>query len=349
MHIRTKPDVITEASRWFIEFRTGDVTESDRARFDEWLRRSPEHIQTYIEIAAGWAELPTSDPARCLDIPLLVQRAKQSHDENVVTLSAAPLARPAQRRTPLRTWTVLFAAASLAIVFALGIYFFEAGTYRTGVGEQRTVELADGTTIEMNALSTIRVRLSKSLRKVYLTDGQALFHVAKDPSRPFIVYSDGMTVRAVGTQFDVYRRSSGTTVTVLEGQVAVSAPSAATDGTAPTTALSFLTAGDQITIPSDRSQKKAVKPKPADVVAATAWVQKRLVFEETPLWAVAQEFNRYNTRRLVIAEPDLRSLEISGVYSSNDPDSLLDFLRTQPNIQLTVSDKEIRVTSRGKK
>jgi transmembrane sensor len=81
--------------------------------------------------------------------------------------------------------------------------------------------LADGSTVDLNARSSIRVEFSNSERRIELLDGQALFQVAKDKERPFIVRSGDATVRAVGTQFDVYRKSSGTTITVLEGRVAV--------------------------------------------------------------------------------------------------------------------------------
>ena len=342
------PAIIAEASAWFIEFRTGEVRGSDRARFDEWLRRSPEHVQAYLVIAAGWAELPTSDPDQSLDMALLIQRAREARDENVVTLSPK---RMTPRRRISRVWVGRFAAASLAVILSLLFYFAQDDTYRTGVGEQRTVELVDGSTIELNVRSKIRVRLSKSMREVDLIDGQALFHVAKDPTRPFIVRSGTAKVRAVGTQFDVYRKGSGTIVTVLEGRVAVQASAQPLQGgeSAPA-ASSFLAAGDQITVPSDStSSKVTLKPIHTDVAAATAWVQKRLIFEETPLSKVVEEFNRYNTRRLVIVDPQLQSVEISGVYSASDPDSLLGFLRSLPDIALRETDKEIEITLRTSK
>lgn len=339
--------IIAEASAWFIEFRTGEVRGSDRARFDEWLRRSPEHVQAYLVIAAGWAELPTSDPDQSLDITSLIQRAREAQDENVVTLS--PKMMPPRRRTS-RVWVARFAAASLAVVVSLMFYFAQHDTYRTGVGEQRTVELVDGSTIELNVQSKIRVRLSKNVREVDLIDGQALFHVAKDPTRPFIVRSGTAKVRAVGTQFDVYRKNSGTIVTVVEGRVAVMAPAQPIPGESAPAASSFLAAGDQITVPSDSASSK-VTPKPihTDVAAATAWVQKRLIFEETALSKVVEEFNRYNTRRLVIVDPQLQSVEISGVYSASDPDSLLGFLRSLPDIALRETDSQIEITLRARK
>jgi transmembrane sensor len=343
--------VAAEASVWFIEFRTGDVTSADRARFDEWLRRSPDHIQAYLEIAEGWAELPTSDPEQRLDIPALVARARESRDENVVPLSPRETVVPKRKLPSRRAWAASLAGVALVLGLAVWGYLYHADTYRTGVGEQRTVRLLDGSTIELNALSSIRVRLSKNTREVDLREGQALFRVAKDSARPFVVHSDGTTVRAVGTQFDVYRKDTGTVVTVVEGRVTVAEAdntSGLLDGGVSRSATPlFLVAGEQVTMPTQRAAKE--KPRRADVAVATAWVQKRLIFEETPLAEVAEEFNRYNSRRLVIVGPQLGSVGISGVYSSTDPDSLLGFLRAQPNIELRETESEIRVSLRERK
>ena len=345
-----KADLISaEASVWFIEFRSGDVSARDRARFDEWLRRSPDHIQSYLEIAAGWAELPSADPEQRLDIQQLVARARESRDKNVIALSPGEPTLPERKDRPFWVWAASLAGGVLAIGLAAWAHWYQVNIYQTGVGEQRIVRLLDGSSIELNALSSVRVRVSKGAREVDLQEGQALFRVAKDPARPFLVHSDGTTVRAVGTEFDVLRRSTGTVVTVLEGRVAVAeAPTAnrAPDqGRESSPAPLLLGAGEQVTV----STGHAKKPHRTDVAVATAWVQKRLIFEDTPLAEVAEQFNRYNSRRLVIPDPQLQSVEISGVYSSTDPDSLLGFLRAQPNIELIETDREIRVVLREKK
>jgi transmembrane sensor len=373
-HAPVSRDLVAEASAWFVEFRDGNVPDSTRARFNDWLRRSPEHIQAYLEVSAAWSELPTSDPQHRIDVEALIARARASAEGNVVGFekrrvtalsdvgapvqvgsdgSASQVARRDFRRR------ALFAAAAVVVAIALGIGLWQAslsGVYSTGVGEQRTVLLADGSTIELNALSKVRVRLSKEVRDIELTEGQAFFHVAKDRARPFIVRSGAATVRAVGTQFDVYRRSVSTTVTVLEGEVAVlpgdspdtrasGTDDAATDRAQPDGAPAILlSAGDQLTVTPHQVSKR----KKADVAAATSWTEHRLIFEATPLSDVADEFNRYNRKKLIIADAALRSLGISGVYSSADPESLLGFLRAQPTLIVTETADEIRVTRREK-
>jgi transmembrane sensor len=357
-----KPEAAAEAAAWFTEFRTEDVTPGTRARFDDWLRQSPQHIEAYIDIAAGWAELPTADPEGRIDMQAVVARARASHDENVVPLGRAD--KPGLRSNPRTRLRAL--AASLAMISILSgaiawVWLSRAHTYSTGIGEQRTLVLADGSTVILDALTTVRVRFSKTARAVDLVKGQAYFHDTYEPGRPFVVQSDEATIRAIGTQFDVHRQQDGMVVTVVEGKVAVAQPSqAAAPGPdaglssiaaeraslhPPSLANVFVSAGEQVTLTAQLIRQ----PERVDVSAATAWVQKRLVFDNTPLEEVAAQFNLYSSRRLVIVDPALRSVGISGVYSSADPVSLVGFLRAQPALLVTETDDEIRVSLRRQK
>jgi transmembrane sensor len=195
----------------------------------------------------------------------------------------------------------------------------------------------DGSTVELNARSKVEVRLTEHRRDVALIEGQALFHVAKDKQRPFIVRAGEAEVRAVGTEFDVYKKRTETVVTVVEGRVETYAEA---DGAG--AAAILLSAGEQLTV----LPHAVTKPTRADTAAATAWVQKRLIFEETPLKDVAEEFNRYNRRPLAIDDPTLQTLKISGVYSSIDPASLINFLRSQSSIQVIETEDQVRVVRR---
>jgi transmembrane sensor len=231
--------IVDEASEWFVEFRVGDVDQQARERFDEWVRRSPEHIRAYIEIARTYVEMPNPHGTKPLDVEALIAYARTG--ENIVPfdqLGSAPshepraLAEPNSReqyarrvthtRPTRRSWLAI--AASVLLAAIAGAAWWQSvhyPLYSTDTGERRSITLADGSTVDLNARSKLRVEFSNNERRVELLDGQALFQVAKDKSRPFIVASGEATVRAVGTQFDVYRKDSGTTVTVLEGRVAV--------------------------------------------------------------------------------------------------------------------------------
>lgn len=281
-------------------------------------------------------------------------------------------------------------AASILIMVASGWLYLQRGVYTTDIGEQRSLALTDGSTVELNSRSRIKVQYTEYERRIDLLEGQALFQVAKNKTRPFVVQTGNTRVRAVGTAFDVYRASSGTVVTVVEGRVAVHskerlegaasarpqnsgdsshasshAPEAldagtenasrqahgdATGSASPQEAPGIqaiagevlLAAGEQIIV----SPLAVVSLRRANVAAATAWTRRSLVFDSSPLTEVAQEFNRYNTRPLVIKDPQLADFHVSGVFSSVEPSLLLRFLRTQPELVVEETDTEIRISKK---
>jgi len=362
--VKLNTQIYEEASAWFVECLSGDLDDVGRREFDRWLRKSPEHVRAYLEIAAIWTEGPSMDPTRRWDADSLIAQARKDRD-NVVALGATdavpkhegrvPLpqavasAEPRRSSSPRRYFAVAASVAVLGIGGSWVWLAYSSPEYATTVGEQRSIELADGSTVSMNSKSRIRVRYSKGERAIDLLEGQALFHVAKDQTRPFMVSADGTRVRAVGTQFDVYEKHKGTTVTVLEGQVAVLAPSASVSAAgsnvpqradaAPLVAI-LLSTGEQLTV----TPKVAQKSDHPNIAAATAWTQRQIIFESATLSEVAEEFNRYNQRQLVIEDPQLYNFHISGMFSSTDPDSLIRFLRERPDVRVTETDSEIRIS-----
>lgn len=344
--------VYEEASEWLVELRVGDIDGPSRVRFDAWLRTSPEHIRAFLELSSIWEEGTNPEVARAHSTEELIARARAA-PVNVVPLGAptpepAPIMPAHRKRLPL----ALAASLGLAALMAWAVYSYWNPTYATGTGEQRTVVLADGSSVELNARSRIRVRFSSSERDVDLITGQALFRVAKNPARPFVVQSEATRVRAVGTEFDVYRKSSGTTVTVLEGRVAVlptQPPSADTPSTGAVTADSttvtaqatiLVSAGEQVTV----TPSNIGSPAHADVAAATAWTRKELVFDGATLYDVAQEFNRYNVKQLIVSDAALKDFHVTGVFSSTNPASLLMFLKAQKGIHVQETPEGIRIS-----
>jgi transmembrane sensor len=353
--------IYEEACEWFIECRAGDLDNAARAEFDRWLRKSPEHQSAYLEIAAIWNAGPDLDPSNRWDLEKLIAQATDD-PANIVALERTrsnTVESVASRRVPLSAALtgrrlVAIAASIVLTTAALATYFLASGgVYATALGEQRSLALSDGSTVELNSLSKIRIRYGEHERAVDLLRGEALFHVAKDTSRPFIVHSGQTAVRAVGTQFDVYRKADGTIVTVVEGRVAILGEGEGDEGLARSNEGQpspmkhegeqdlriFLTAGEQIIV----STKTALKTLHPNLAGATAWTQRQLVFESASLADVAEEFNRYNERKLVIDPSALDALHISGVFSSTDPASLSRFLQDRPSMRVTETPTEIRV------
>src|SRR4029453_12129451 len=149
-------------------------------------------------------------------------------------------------------------------------------------------------------------------------------------------------IRAVGTQFDVYRKPTGTVVTVVEGRVSVK--EAADTRSEQLLDPVLLSTGEQLTV--SLTAPAALTPKPANLKAATAWTQRRLIFSGAPLAEVASEFNRYNERRLIIDTSGLDNFRINGIFSSADPAALLGFLREQPGVAVVETDREIRISKK---
>jgi transmembrane sensor len=365
-HPPLNSQILEEASDWFVDFRVGDVDGAARERFDEWLRRSPEHIRAYWEIAKTYVELPSSVETGQLDVDGLIAYAHS--DGNVVSINAgappskastttqpAPRAPRAVRYRVGRRRFAAVAACTLVATLAVALWWRSESypLYTTEVGERRSLTLVDGSTVDLNARSSIRVDFSDSERRVELLGGQALFQVSKDKARPFIVSSGDATVRAIGTQFDVDRKSSSTTITVLEGRVAVYSNALKAlnpDGRGPVPpagltdpaggAAVFLSTGEQVTV----TPTAVPAPRHADLATTTAWMQqRRMIFDGTKLADVVGEFNLYNHRQLVIESTELADFRVSGVYSSTDPASLLRFLREQPGIRVIETDAEVGI------
>jgi transmembrane sensor len=349
--------ILEEASAWFVEFRLGEPDGATRRKFSSWLRRSPEHIRAYMEMSGAYARLPGPQWVRGADLDRLIARARTR--SSIVSLNQTGLhedlhpGRPrasARGRASFGRSPALLAGLAACILVGLGIAFFTHGTpvYETQIGEQRSITLEDGSRMELNAQTRVRIVFEAFRRRVDLVQGQAFFHVAKDPHRPFIVESGSAFVRAVGTQFDVYRRDTGTTVTVIEGRVALQSAAAelpdhpAQRSPAVSGSGVELSAGEQAVI---SAAVIAMAPR-ANVAAATAWTQGQLEFDETPLSEAVVQFNRYSRKPLVLGSTALATLKISGVYSSKDVASFLLFLRSQPDLTVTETDKDIRLTNK---
>lgn len=346
------PHILEEATSWFVDFNEGEVDAAGRDRFNEWLRRSPEHVRAYLQTSAFWEEANLLGKRPNLDIETLIARAMTEHNIHPLSVAGGVRETSAPRFSLSASRWVrrpVAIAAALLVAFGVGtVAWFgshSGSTFSTGIGEQRSITLEDGSSIELNSRSRLKVRFTGSRRNVELLAGQALFNVAKDPARPFVVITGDTRVRAVGTQFDVYLRRAGTVVTVVEGRVAVLSPL----GSSPVRrqnrhsgAEVLVDAGEQITVAS----RATSIPTRANVEAAMAWTEKKLIFKSTPLREVVEEFNRYNRRQLVIRDPSLYDFHVSGAFPSTDSSRIVQLLRQRFGVVVDIDDDEIAI-SRG--
>ena len=285
-----------EAAAWFARLNQREVALAALEEFRLW-RQSPGNRSAYDAVDAQWRAMA----------------ALQGQPEVDLAVAGA-LARSGAARSRHGRLTSLWiggAAAAGLIAVAFGGYaFLNRGALSTGVGEQRIVQLADGSTVRLDTDSRIVLRFAAGERHVDLDRGQAFFEVAHDPSRPFIVQAGDTTVRAVGTRFDVRRDGDQVRAVLVEGVVQVRTGSAAKVWT--------LQAGQQIT-----SGDGAPQARDADVQAATGWTSGHIVFEAVPLAAAVAEVNRYSRRKVVLDDASFATVPVTGVFDSGDVDAFV--------------------------
>jgi transmembrane sensor len=342
--------ILEEAAAWFVEFRLCgmELDRASRLQFMAWIQRSPEHVRAYVEVAGIYVGLPKSGTINEEDVDRLIERLRERERRtSAVPVRPVParVANDREKRTINRRWQLVVACVtSLAVItLVASIALSRLGLYTTGVAEQQLLTLEDGSILELNARTQLKVRFTSRERRIDLLTGQALFRVAKDRQRPFIVDSGEAQVRAVGTEFDVHLRRSGTTVTVLEGSVAVRrmrAPGASVDPANSADAAGLqLAAGQQLVI----TDAAVLQPPAPRIAAATAWTNGTLEFDETPLVDAVEDVNRYSRIPFILEGEPPDDLRISGVYSSQDTGSFVRFLRSQADLVVTETDSDVRI------
>ncbi len=202
--------------------------------------------------------------------------------------------------------------------------------YATGKGQHRHIALADGSSIDLDAESKLRVSLSRSERRVMLGEGQAIFDVAHDARRPFVVAAAGRTVRDLGTQFDVKARGDQLTVTVARGRVEVESAAPTASGRA-----IALAPGQRLAIDgAGVGQLTSVDP-----AETFSWRAGRLVYRAQPLAEVVADLNRQFVDQTEIADPELGRLPITGVVVLDNPRAVVARLSLMLPIRAVPSDK----------
>lgn len=301
----------TTAEGWCARLHADDVSAGDRTAFESWISASPENRAEY-ELCALTFGLARSLP----DAPDL-------HATLRLTSSSEKCEQPSALKR--RYW---FAAAAVILICAVGLLIWSAAhsAYVTGVGEQKLISLQDGTTVQLNTASSVRVTLDDSQRRVTLNRGEAFFNVAQEAARPFIVQAGSTQIRVMGTKFNVRLDGDKTSVTVLEGRVRV-------DG------LDLLPGETARAAASIRPTKMAA----VNASKLTSWREGKIYFDYEPLSKVLQEVNRYSQTQFVIDGPQAQALRLSGVFRTGDTDSVAFALRETYGLKTQRVGGRIRV------
>jgi transmembrane sensor len=340
----------SEAAHWWrVVFlrSSNELSTVERQAFLRWLRESPVNVAELLHMAHVhdtlgrfklWEEVKNeveASPVQAADVVSFAEYRR-------VML---PIVEEHSRsRKWLRASGIVATAAAIIIAFFIVPAYF-GQTISTAHGERRVVTLNDGSIVQLDPETTLRVRFKKHEREMTLRQGRALFRVAKDPQHPFLVLANGTVVRAVGTIFGVEERSDkNVVVTVSEGKVAVlprldyalaverdekkvslRSEQKQTRGSVKDASYNdaiYLSAGKQLTI----ANSGAEPVRSVDAVSELSWANGRLVFVAAPLGEAVDEFNRYTHLRMSVSDQQLARRPISGVFDVTDPESFIAFI-----------------------
>lgn len=276
----------------FLERREFDTwSEMDAAALDMWLAELKAHCAAFWRLEAAWDR---------------THRLAALKSEQL----AAP--RPVSRMTS--TWLRMAAgAAAIAVVgmaTSLTMMWPHDVIYETPIGGRQTIDLADGSQVELNTNTILRARITAQSRSVTLVRGEAYFRIHHDENHPFVVTAAGRRIIDLGTTFTVRNDGSGVSVALFEGKARFE-PAEGKPGRRIT-----LTPGDKLVATATHTSVSHNKPQA--LASDLGWRRGVVIFKRTSLAEVAAEFNRYNEIKLVIADPETARLTVGGTFPANN-------------------------------
>ena len=346
-----------EAAAWIILLDgEEEFSQENRLALREWLNRSPQHVEMLKKLNTFWA------------------------DNSLTELLEPSLASASSKLTDAKrdqfvwwgAWRSVGALSvalmvGLAVVFGVGLEGGRTATngpYAPAVGEQKSIELADGSVVELNTNSQMIVEYSDGFRNIHLVQGEMHFNVAKDPSNPFRVYARNSRVQAVGTAFTVYLAEKDVEVYVTEGRVALAGlhalaprPTGAPKpglvdekpnvdsyveskvqdlGTLDIGRGAILKTSDAASeLSSDKLLELVASPQDEDLARRLAWRDGLLVFSGETLEQVVAQIARYTTVQIELATPEIREIEIAGQVHVSDTESMFKALESNFGLKVT--------------
>ncbi len=314
---------VNEAAAAWAERKASGMNPQEDAELEVWLAADERHGRAFKEQEAVWR---------------MATRPQQDGQGETFMREVEALAtwRAARKQRRKAVWTAVGVAAAAAVLFLVrpyvGLTGGDAGS-SVAVRPDRQV-LPDGSVVELNAGTEIALSYTTETRGVRLLRGEALFQVAKNPDRPFVVMAAGVDVRAVGTAFSVALAPDRVNVLVTEGRVAVQRPNVGPSladvpvqsgdpsvVTAPHPEPIYLSAGARLAIPTVASAPQIAPQSvtPAQIDAALAWRSRRVEFTLTPLGEAVDLLNGQNQVKLVLGDRALAELRLTGVFWTDDP------------------------------
>jgi transmembrane sensor len=315
------------------------------AQAAEWLmrREQPEWSQADQVALAGWLDESMSHKAAFWRLEHTWQVA-----DRIGALSARDIApRPRRRGLPLKWWQASALAASLLVAIAfIGLHSRpvlspqpSVDTFDTGIGGYRIIPLVDGSRVELNTATVLRTLISRQRRDVWLDRGEAFFEVAHIEGTAFVVHAGPRMITVVGTEFSVRRDGEKVTVAVVKGRVRVEDTTRGESSGA-----TMVTPGD-VAIGLGASTLVISKPVAA-VEDKLSWRDGRLVFNGSSLAEVADDFNRYNRQQLLISDPSVAAIRISGTFKASNVEAFVRLLKEAYGLKVELTaDGKLKISA----
>lgn len=324
-----------EAAAWFIR-RDAGLDDNEQRAFEAWLAADRRHAERLARHERSWARF----------------EGLEEHDLDPAIAPPAPT--PVHHR-PAVLWRQALARGGLAAAVALGWFAWSkwrapgpvaSHEYHAGTYENRI--LPDGTILELKGGTRLHVHFASHERRVRLSEGEAHFHVAKDPLRPFVVQADTMAVRAVGTAFNVRVTPQAIEVLVTEGTVRL-IPAAAPEFSGHEREM---TVSQRATLPRNPALPPAPPPvdslSPDEIGELLAWKPAQLEFSGAPLGAVVTAFNKRNRVQIAIVSEELGRLPIDLSFKSDDVNAFLRLLQLTFDIRIERPEEDRILLSPGR-
>jgi transmembrane sensor len=287
-----------EAARWAVRIAEGPLPAQEQGELDAWLAASPRHQGALVRARAMWMDL-----------------------DRFAAMSGGGKPRfPHPPKRVERRLTLAVAGIAVFMMIAAGAWLVQRASgdvYESEVGELRQVKLNDGSSMLLNTATKAVVEFDEAQREVHLTRGEAIFEVAKDPSRPFVVRAGEVTIRAVGTAFAV-RRGETLDVTVTEGVVEI----VRNEGT-PAETVQRVAANQRAVLASTLPAIEVAAIDAAEANRRLAWRGGMIAFDGESLSDAVAEINRHSHRQIVVDDPELAASPVVGIFRATDVDTFV--------------------------
>ena len=330
--MNTASKIEARAAEWIAE-RDRDAWSHQRQRdLDAWLDESVAHRVAYLRLHAAWQR---ADRLRAL-------RSAESSARSSRVVTSVRTGPGARGPRGLVAWGFRAVAGSAVLGVAILLSgklspLGSAQVYATPLGARESVSLEDGSKLTLNTSTQLRAKIDRHERIVWLDDGEAYFDVAHDAARPFVIVAGSRRVTVVGTKFSLRREGDRLKVDVVEGRVRVHSSSSASSP------LTLLSRGE--TAISEGSNVLVSRRTERQSLAATSWLDGRLVFDQMTIADAAAQFNRYNRKKLVITDPAAANVRIGGTFEAGNVEGFARLMQAGFGLLVESHDDRIVMSS----